>query len=155
MPVSRTWHATPSKVVLAPRSFHCVPRTDDAERANRLGGAISQESAPDVPRSPLLVIDRVSSKPPSTKSGDGKPSASGGPIGLSDRLALRIAEVARVLGISERHARKLLPRLPHCRLGGVVIVPVDQLREWLRDQARIEPDAVDKVVDEVLRGLEK
>ena len=92
---------------------------------------------------------------PTKKPGDGKPPAPENQIGLSDRLALRIAEVARVLGISERHARKLLPRLPHCRLGGVVIVPVDQLREWLRDQARIEPDAVDKVVGEVLREISK
>ena len=42
------------------------------------------------------------SKPPSKKSGDGKPPAPENQIGLSGRLALRIAEVARVLGVGSR-----------------------------------------------------
>ena len=59
-----------------------------------------------------------------------------GDFKLAERLALRPAEVAEVLGVSERHIRQLLPQLPHVRLGGCVVVPVEGLREWLREQAR-------------------
>lgn len=77
------------------------------------------------------------------------------PLRLDGRLALRIQEVADVLGVSERHVRELLPQLPHCRLGSVVVVPVDLLREYLRDQAQVEASKVDSVVDEVLGDLKE
>ena len=74
---------------------------------------------------------------------------------LTDRLALRPAEVARALGLSERTVRQILPQLPHLRVGGAVLVPVEGLREWLRTQSRIEGSTVDRAVQEVLASLEK
>ena len=64
-------------------------------------------------------------------------SAATGPAGgiqLADRLALRPREAAEALGISERQLRQILPELPHTRLGGCVVLPVDALREWLRER---------------------
>ncbi len=46
-------------------------------------------------------------------------------FGLSNRLALRPAEAAQALGIGERTLRQILPELPHVRVGGVVLLPVD------------------------------
>ncbi len=72
---------------------------------------------------------------------------------LADRLALRPREAARVLGVSERTLRALLPELPHVRVGGVVLLPVDPLREWLREHAEANGKDAGSVADEVLREL--
>lgn len=72
-------------------------------------------------------------------------------LNLPDRLALRPAEAAETLGISERKFRSLLPRLPHIREGGVVLIPVDLLRQWLVEQAA--EDRSDSVVEEMLSEL--
>ncbi len=61
-------------------------------------------------------------------------------LDLATRLALRPREAAAALGLSERAFRSLLPRLPHVRLGGAVLVPVDALRRWLEEQARQRHD---------------
>jgi len=76
-------------------------------------------------------------------------------LDLASRLALRPKEAAQVLGISERTFRNLLPELPHVRKGGVLLIPVDLLREWLREQARIEGNRVDAIVREMLEALDK
>ena len=60
------------------------------------------------------------------------------PIDLASRLTLRPAEAARVLGVSERTFRALLPRVPHFREGNVVLIPVAELRRWASDRARDE-----------------
>ena len=73
---------------------------------------------------------------------------------LSDRLGLRPAEVAEALGLSERTIRQVLPELPHLRIGSAVVIPVDSLRTWLRDQAKIEGSRIDTVVEEVLSDVE-
>jgi excisionase family DNA binding protein len=75
-------------------------------------------------------------------------------LNLADRLALRPAEVARALGVSERSVRQILPELPHTRIGTAVVVPIDDLKQWLRDRAKQERSAVDQAVDEVLTQLE-
>ena len=72
---------------------------------------------------------------------------------LSDRLALRPAEVAEALGLSERTIRQILPELPHVRIGSAVLVPTDMLKEWLRERAQQEKGAVDQAVEDVLDGL--
>ncbi len=72
---------------------------------------------------------------------------------LADRLALRPAEVAEALGLSERTVRQILPELPHVRIGSAVVVPTDLLREWLRTRAQQEKGAIDRAVDEVLDDL--
>ncbi len=77
-----------------------------------------------------------------------------GAFQLADRLALRPAEVAKALGLSERTIRQILPELPHLRIGSTVVVPVDSLKTWLRDQAKIEGSRVDTVVEEVLSDVE-
>ena len=55
---------------------------------------------------------------------------------LADRIGLTVEEAAAALGVSERHLRSLLPEIPHARLGGRVVVPVDDLRRWLSERAR-------------------
>ncbi len=72
---------------------------------------------------------------------------------LPTRLALTIREAAAAVGVSERLLRGLLPEVPHLRLGGRVVVPIEPFREWLRDRAQQEKGAVDQAVDEVLEGL--
>lgn len=73
----------------------------------------------------------------------------------AERLALRPAEAAAALGVSERHLRSLLPRLPHLRAGGVVLLPVRDLERWLHEQARAETDSRrERVASLVREGLE-
>ncbi len=67
---------------------------------------------------------------------------------LADRLALRPREAAKALGLSERAFRALLPRLPHVRAGGAVLVPVEALRRWLEEQAKAEREALAAVEEE-------
>ncbi len=77
------------------------------------------------------------------------------PLRLCDRLALRPKEAAQVLGLSERAFRALLPELPHVRAGGAVLLPVDLLRKWLREQAEANGEDAVSVANEVLRELEE
>ena len=73
------------------------------------------------------------------------------PIWLATRLALRPAEAAAALGVSPRTLRNL--RLPVVRDGGLVLYPVDQLREWLQARAAEEPGRVDEAVEKILTEL--
>jgi excisionase family DNA binding protein len=77
------------------------------------------------------------------------------PLDLSNRLGLRPREVARVLGISERLVRQILPELPHTRIGSAVVVPKDLLAEWLRNRACRRETEVKIVVDEVVTALKE
>lgn len=70
---------------------------------------------------------------------------------LEDRLALRPAEAARALGIGERTLRTLLPRLPHIRLDGAVLIPVRELERWLREQAAAQAAMREERVERVVR----
>lgn len=81
-------------------------------------------------------------------------SAQGRPergLNLAERLALRPTEAARAIGVSERTLRQLLPRIPHLREGGVVLIPVRALERWLEAEARAQGSAVDTAVAEILR----
>jgi excisionase family DNA binding protein len=53
------------------------------------------------------------------------------------RLALRVRDAAKALGISERtlYTWTGLHDIPHVRVGTVVLYPVDSLRDWLKQQA--------------------
>ncbi len=75
------------------------------------------------------------------------------PPTLSHRLALRPREAAEALGISERKFRGLLPQLPVVREGGVVMIPVNLLRQWLIEQATQDVCQVDVAVGEILGDL--
>jgi excisionase family DNA binding protein len=72
---------------------------------------------------------------------------------LADRLALRPAEAAKALGVSERTLRQLLPELPHLRAGGCVMIPIDGLRQWLLEQAQAGKSRVDAAVEDVLASI--
>ena len=75
-------------------------------------------------------------------------------LGLSSRLALRPKEAAKVLGISERTLRQLLPELPTVRRGRIVLIPVDPLRKWLREESEAEKGRVEKAVTEILEAVD-
>ena len=75
------------------------------------------------------------------------------PLDLRGRLTIRPEEAARTLGVSERKIREMLPELPYVRHRRVVLIPVDALREWLREHAQIEGNRIGKAVDEVLSDL--
>ena len=70
------------------------------------------------------------------------------------RLALTVAEAATAVGVSERHLRTMLPEIPHLRLGGRVLIPVDVFRDWLRERAQSEANTVDRAVEDVLADIE-
>ncbi len=72
------------------------------------------------------------------------------PLDLADRLALRPAEAARALGISERTLRTLLPRLPVVRTAGCVLLPVKALEQWLEEHAQAGRTRIDATVEEHL-----
>ena len=75
------------------------------------------------------------------------------PLELESRLALRPAEAARALGLSERALRALLPQLPVVRAGGAVLIPIEQLREWLRERAQFEGHEANKAVQDALKKI--
>ena len=75
------------------------------------------------------------------------------PLSLDSRVALRPKEAAEALGLSERKLRELLPELPTVRRGGIVLVPIEGLREWLRDESRAEKGRVEKAVTEILEAV--
>jgi excisionase family DNA binding protein len=58
---------------------------------------------------------------------------------LDESLTLKVAEAARLLGISERHANELIRRgeLPHVRLGHRVVVPRKALERLLEESATV------------------
>ncbi len=73
---------------------------------------------------------------------------------LANRLALRPREAAQALGLSERKLREVLPQLPHVRVGGAVLLPVEALRAWLSDQAKVEQGRAEKVAEEILQAID-
>jgi len=58
-----------------------------------------------------------------------------------------------VLGVSEGHLRNLLPELPHVRLGGRLVIPVDGLRKWLQERTEAQVGRIDGAVDEIMRSF--
>jgi excisionase family DNA binding protein len=52
-------------------------------------------------------------------------------------LAYTIKQAAEALGVGETLVRALIAqrRIPHCRLGDRVIVPLDSLAAWLASEA--------------------
>ena len=72
---------------------------------------------------------------------------------LSNRLALSISEAAQSIGVSETHLRNIISEIPHLYLGKRVVIPVDLLREWLRNRIDREQGQVDKIVESTLREV--
>ena len=75
------------------------------------------------------------------------------PIILAERLALTVSETADALGVSVMHLRDLLPEIPHAYLGNRIVIPVDQMRKWLAEQTKIDPNRIDEVVTEILSEI--
>jgi len=73
---------------------------------------------------------------------------------LGSRVALRPDEVARALGIGKRTVRDILSRLPHFRIGTAVLIPVDCLKEWVRDQVEAPHKNSSHEIDEIMNSLE-
>ncbi len=55
---------------------------------------------------------------------------------------------------SERAIRQVLPEMPHLRIGTAIVVPIEALKKWLNDQAKVEESRIDAAVEEILEGLE-
>jgi len=74
-------------------------------------------------------------------------------VQLANRLGLSVAEAAESIGVSERHLRSVLPEIPHCHVGARVVIPVEPLREWLRNRAQAEQTRADDIAAEILDDL--
>ena len=74
-------------------------------------------------------------------------------VDLPNRLALRPKEAAQALGISERKLREMLPELPHVRRAGVVMLPVDGLKQWLTEEAEAEGRRTTAVAEEIVAEI--
>jgi len=72
---------------------------------------------------------------------------------LADRLALRPKEAAEAIGISVRHLSTLLPDIPHLYLGNRLVIPVEPLKEWLREQAKAEKSGSDRVAETIIAEI--
>lgn len=86
------------------------------------------------------------------------PSSAGPPRDPSrstswSRWSRRPATSAGVGGVSERHLRSMLPELPHCRIGGRVVLPVEPLRQWLAHRAQAEQQGAEVVAREIVESL--
>jgi excisionase family DNA binding protein len=59
-------------------------------------------------------------------------------VSLNVQLALRPVQAAKALGISTRTLWQWTKDgiIPHKRISGVILYPVDQLKEWLAQQAQ-------------------
>jgi excisionase family DNA binding protein len=79
----------------------------------------------------------------------------GPPLDLTNRLALRPAEVAEVLGLSKRMVDSLIRRqvLPTLRVGTAVLVPLRPLERWLDQEAEAQQSRIDDLVREGLRAV--
>ena len=67
----------------------------------------------------------------------------------------QVSTVADALGISERTLRGMLPDLPHIREGGVVMIPVEDLREWLRARVQADRENTERLAREVLDAFDE
>lgn len=77
------------------------------------------------------------------------------PFILTNRLALSVAEAARVLGVAENTLRNILPEIPHLHVGRRVVIPVGPFKEWLASRAEVEKGRVDAAVEEILSDIHK
>ena len=73
---------------------------------------------------------------------------------LADRLALRPAEAAKALGISDKTLRKWMRELgiPYLRIDGVVLIPRASLERWIEEHLTSD-DETNRLVDGILAEL--
>jgi excisionase family DNA binding protein len=60
------------------------------------------------------------------------------PVEPVPRVTLSVAEAAKALGISDRTVTTLISegKIPNVKVGGRRLIPVDALREFVKEQAR-------------------
>lgn len=94
------------------------------------------------------MTGRAQSMPPD--GGDGR---AGRRLNVG-RIALRPEEVAGSLGVDPRTVRRWMRNegLPFARIGGVVLIPEDELRRWLAERVTTERE-LDAKIDEILDGF--
>jgi len=73
----------------------------------------------------------------------------------SMRIALGVREAAAALGVSEGLVRKCLSELPHMRLRGRVLLPVDGLKRWLQERCRAEQQSSRDAAQEILDAIRR
>jgi excisionase family DNA binding protein len=73
---------------------------------------------------------------------------------LAQHRYLSLSETVAYIGLSERTIRKLLPEIPHFRVGSKLLFRKTELDAWLL-RYRERGDALDlnKIADEALKGL--
>jgi excisionase family DNA binding protein len=82
---------------------------------------------------------------------DDRDSTSNDSFRLENRLALRPAEAAKALGVSENHFNKsVLPQLPVVRSGRCILIPRTSLEAWLDDNSEEAVGDIDSVVADLL-----
>lgn len=79
---------------------------------------------------------------------------SGASLDLPGRLALRPKEAAAALGLSERTLRAILPAIPHVRLAGAILIPVEELRQWLAERAATQATRAERTAAEILEAID-
>jgi excisionase family DNA binding protein len=64
-----------------------------------------------------------------------------------DRLALRMRELAKALNLSVRTIWGLTKAgvIPHVRVGGSVLYPIDAVHQWLQEQAKANVESAQAV----------
>ena len=90
------------------------------------------------------------------KGSQGVPRPAASPLRLSDRIALKPAEVAAALGVGERTLRKWMREedLPYFRVDGAVRVPTAALEEWIKARVVSERRS-EAIAEEIFRDLGK
>lgn len=74
-------------------------------------------------------------------------------LDLRNRLALSIAEAAKVVGLSENAFRSVLPDIERVYVGRRVLIPTKALEAWLKDQAKRDDRSDEKIVNEMMRAV--
>ena len=76
-----------------------------------------------------------------------------GQLDLAGRLALRPSEAAVAIGVCARTLRGMTSKLPHLRVGGVLLFPVDGLRAWLSQESQRQRREVEGLADALVREI--
>ena len=71
-------------------------------------------------------------------------------LDLDSRLALRPAEAAWALGVSESLIRHNLDQIPHFHFESSVLISVDGLRGWISERTKAEKATIASVADAIL-----
>ncbi len=81
--------------------------------------------------------------------------ASDAPLRLRDRLALKVEEAARTLGMSVGSFREhLLPNCPKIRAGRGVRIPLEPFKKYLELRAEQDREDFGDSIEELFEGLD-